>query len=314
MPFNYLGTMREAQWRAFRNWILTERRSVAPRLRVIDAELRRIGRITVFYRRVREVMQTPDGAELEVENVTEEREGFVVTPGSSLEKLVQAYVAAGGNPMSISLWLQPDEVQFTTTEDPQEDPDDDPNEVFTDLGPPSNPADQPYNGVIAPRSTDSYGAGGRYPGGLPTFIRDPYTLAGKYFQQGETGAKVAIKADHARRWAAQNLTELGALERRIVKLMDLREQLTQERDTLIQQAVGGSVQSFPLPPDQDRFARNLHLTRIVSEIDRTFYVIGPDGEPDFDAINLGTPEEPTGISNYDTLFQNPEGTDPFAHG
>lgn len=319
MPFNFLGTMRQCQWKAFRDWTLNERRTVSPRLRVINAELRRIGRITVFYRRRVEVVQTSEGAEREIENVTEEREAFYVSQGSSLEKLVQCYIACGGNPMSISLWLQPDEVLFSTDNDPVEDDEDDPNEFFTDAGSSSTPFDQPYGGVVSIKSTDSYGPGGRYEGGLPTFLRDPTTLAGRYFNQGSAGAKIAIRLDHGRRWTQQTISELAVLEQKIMKLMDLREQLLQERDTIIQQAVGGGVQDFPIPPDEDRYARNLSLTRVVTEMDRTFYEVGSDGEPDFNSVNLGTDEgdgqvSPSGIAFYDTLFSDPPGTDPFATG
>lgn len=319
MPFNFLGTMRQSQWKAFRDWTLNERRGATARLRVIDSELRRIGRITVFYRRRVETVQTQEGAEQEIEGVTEEREAFVVSPGSSLEKLVQAYIAQGGNPMSISLWLQPDEIQFTTAEDPDEDPDDDPNEFFTDAGAASTPYDQPYGGIVAVASTDSYGPGGQYPGGISTLIRDPTRVMGRYVNQATAGSKIAIRLDFGRRWIAQNLAELSKLEQRIMKLMDLREQLMNERDTLIQQAVGGSVPDFPEPPDPDRYARNLHLTRIVTEMDRTFYELNEEGEPDFTTVNLGTDlgggqVSPSGIAFYDTLFSDPAGTDPFAHG
>jgi hypothetical protein len=314
MPFNYLGTIREAQWKAFRNWVLNERRTISPRLRTINAELRRIGRITVFYQRVNTVVQTAEGAEREIETVTEQRIGIVVSPGSSLEKLVQAYIAVGGNPMSISLWLQPDQIQFTTEGDPPEDPDDNPNEKFTDAGSETNPYDQPYGGVVAPRSADAYGPGGVYPGGLPTFIRDPYTQAGRYFHQGDASSKIAIRMDYARRWVGQTIAEIALLESKIIKMMDLREQLLVERDTIIQQALGGSVVDFPDPPDGTRYARNLGLSRIVTEMDSVFYETTDTGEPDFTAIRLGTVDQPDGIANYDTLFPNPEGSDPFAHG
>lgn len=312
--FNFLGTMRQAQWKAFRDWTLNERRAVPARLKVLNAEIRRIGRITVFYRSQSELVQTPTGAERELTSVTEERESFSVTPGSSLEKLVQAYIAQGGNPLSISLYLQPDEILFTTNTDPNQDPSDNPNEAFTDAGVESTPYDQPYGGVIAPRSTDSYGPGGRYTGSLPTFIRDVTTQVGRYFDQADTGGKIAIRTDHARRWVRQELAELELLENRILKLMDLREQLIQERDELIQQAIGGSVEDFPIPPDPDRYARNLHLTRIVTEMDGVFYEVNADGEPDFTSINLGTAQNPTGLSLYDTLLPDPEGTDPYAVG
>jgi len=316
MPFNFLGTMRETQWRFFRNWVLNERRSVSPRLKVINAELRRIGRITVFYRRRTETVNTPDGAVRELETVTEEREAFFVSPGSSLEKLVQAYVAAGGNPMSISLWLQPDQVQFTTENDPTADAKDDPNEKTTEKGFQSTPFDQPYGGVVAPRSADSYGPGGRYVGGLPTFIRDVPTQMGRDAAQADETAKIAIRVDHARRWVRQEIATIQALEARIMKLMDLREQLMDEREMVIQQAVGGSVEDFPFAPDPDRFARNLHLTKI-QEIDSAFYKRNEDGSLDFNTINVGDTSDPhnvvvAGISGEPGLLRNPRGADPFA--
>ena len=177
MPFNFLGTMRQCQWKAFRDWTLGERCTISSRMRVINAELRRIGNIVVFYERRQQTIQTPDGAEQEIETVSEVRDSFYVSQGSSLEKLVQCYIACGGNPMSISLWLQPDEALFGTDEDPIEDPESDPNEIFTDAGAPSSPYDQPGGGVTALTSTDSYGPGGRYPGGLSTSLRDDTLIA-----------------------------------------------------------------------------------------------------------------------------------------
>lgn len=309
MPFNFLGTMRQCQWRAFRNWVLTERRAVGARLRVIKAELTRIGHITVFYERQEETVITETGAEQTVENVTEVRRAFRVSEGSSLEKLVQAYIAAGGNPMAISLFLQPDEILFTTDEDPLESPDDDHNEQATDIGFASTPYDLPSGGAFAPGSTTGYGPGG--PPVRPNNRRDVYKQVGRYFDQGDASGKVAVRMDHARRWVRQELTELSILEGRIVKLMDLREQLINERDVLLVQSVGGSVQDLSLPPDPDRFPRNLHLTRIVAEMDRTFYELNADGEPDFDTLNVGTAESPAGISFYDTLLRDVPGTDPF---
>ena len=94
MPFPFLGTLRQQQWKAFRDWTLNERRSVDARIKVIDAEIKRIGRITVFYETSKETVQTPGGAQIQVQTVTEERTGFLVSAGSSLEKMVQSYIAA----------------------------------------------------------------------------------------------------------------------------------------------------------------------------------------------------------------------------
>jgi hypothetical protein len=308
MPFPFLGTLRQQQWKAFRDWTLNERRSVDPRIKAIDAELKRIGRITVFYKTAQEVVQTPGGAEREIGVVTEERQRFVVSTGSSLEKLVQCYVACGGNPMSISLWLQPDELQFTTAEDPIEDSDDDPNEAFTDVGSETNPYDQPMGGVAAVQSGD-YGEGGFYAGGRSTMIRDTVNQIGRYIQEGDAGAKVAIRMDFARRWVGQELAMLGRIEAKIIKLMDLREQLMRERDVIVQQAIGGSVNPYPIPPDTTRFARNLHLCTICRDMDGVFYETDENGEPDFTKPALGTGENPGPLARYDTLLGDPRGTD-----
>jgi hypothetical protein len=301
--------MRQCQWKAFRDWTLNERRSVDARIKVINAELKRIGRITVFYRTRRDTVQTADGTEREIEIVTEERRSIVVSEGSSLEKLVQCYIACGGNPMSISLWLTPDELQFTTDEDPPLDPKDDPNEEFTDAGSETNPDDQPM-GAVAAMMSGEYTDGGFYKGGRSTMIRDTTNQIGRRIQQGDAGAKIAIRMDHGRRWVAQEIGSLSRMEARIMKLMDLREQLMQERDCCIQQAVGGSTTDYPIPPDRNRFARNLHLTRIVTDLDNVFYETDENGEPDFNTLALGTQENPGPLARYDTLLTDPRGTDP----
>lgn len=311
MPFNYLGTMRETQYRFFRNFALNERRAVSARIRYINSELNKIGRVTVIYERSTEEVTTSSGAVQDVTTVSERRSGIVISAGSSLEKLTQAYIAAGGNPHNVSMFLIPDELQFTSDLDPDEDPDVNPNLVNTDKGIPGTPFDQPGGGVVGVESTDAYGPGGLYRGGRPNFARDPYTKIGRYIDLSDANAKIAIKMDYARRWIGQELKELSLLESRIMKLADLREQLIQERDVLIQQAVGGSVPDFPSPNDSERFSLRLNLSEIVTEFDGVFYETDTEGVPDFDTINFGTPENPDGISLYDTLFDNDPGLDPF---
>ncbi len=290
---------------------------MSPRLRVLDAEIQRIGTITVLYRRTSQEIQTESGAVKDIEEVTEEREAFFVSQGSSLEKLIQAYIAQGGNPMAISLFLQPDETQFTSEENPNEDSKDNPNEMFTAQGPESTPADQPSRGVVAPLSGD-YGVGGRYIGGMSSLQSDVFRVVGRYFSQGQAGAKISVRMNHAKEWVQQEIAALTKLETRIIKLMDLREQLITERNTIIFQAVGGSVPDYPIPPSTERFARNLHLTAIVSDLDRVFYKTSPDGEIEYDAPNLRRDENsginnvtPSGMSFYDTLLPDEEGIDPF---
>lgn len=315
MPFHYSGVLRKSQWKAFRDWTLNERKAVASRVRSINSELNKIGRVTVVYETITQTSaDLTNNSSLSIQTVSERRRGFIVTAGSTLEKLIQSYVAVGGNPASISLYLQPDQLQWVTDLDPIEDPNFDPNQRLVDSGFPGVPFDQPYGGVVAPRSTDSYGGGGQYPGGLPTFVRDPYSKIGRFIDLADASVKIQIKMDFARRWVKQEIKELNNIEARILKICDLREQLIKERDELIHQAIGGTVSDYSEIPDAERFALNLHLTRIVEEMDRTFYVTDENGVPDFSSTNLGTAQNPQGISNYDTLFDDDPNEDPYATG
>jgi len=226
---------------------------------------------------------------------------------------------------------EPDLIQFTTDEDPSEDAEDDPNKIFSNVGSSDIPFDQPGGAVRGTESVDSYGIGGQYKGGMSTSLTDTTRMAGRYVEEGSAGAKIAIKMDWARRWVRQEISTLNKMEERIVKLMDLREQLMEERGSLIYATVGGSVPDFAIAPDPERYARNLHLTEITTQMDRTFYETDENGEPDFSRINLGKRVDgtslsdptndiegenaqviPSGIAFYDTLFADPPGTDKFA--
>jgi len=302
--FHFSSIVRETQWRMFRNFVLTERRAVPPRLQALRADLARLGRVTAIYKRVTQVVPDAGGATIELQSVTEERVGFIVSSGSSLERLLQTYVVQGGNPCEISLFLEPDEVLLERTEDTH------PNERVTDAGFPSVPADQPYYGVVSTQNTDSYGPGGVYRGGSPTFLRDPYNQAGRYFDASDAGSKIWNKIDQARRWTQQALQEMARLENMILRLVDLREQLLREQDEVLVQAVGGTVPGIPEPGS--RFATNVHIARLVHEMDSVFYPTDAAGAPIFTQINRGTGAKPSGISLYDSLLDNPPGADPWS--
>lgn len=303
--FHFSTVVRETQWRMFRNFILNERKAVTARLAAIRAELSRIGRITVTYKRVTQVVPDTSGAVIELQTVTEERTGFFVSAGSSLERLLQAYVVQGGNPCEISLFLEPDDVLLTRTENTE------PNERVTDAGVPSVPADQPYYGVVSSQSTDTYGPGGRYQGGLPTFIRDPYNQTGRYFDASDAGTKIWNKIDQMRRWSRHALAELSRLENQILRLADCREQLLREQEEELVQAIGGTVPGLPAA-DPSRFPSAVHVSRLVHEMDSVFYEKDPSGAPLFQQIQRGTGERPAGISLYDGLLDNPPGADPWS--
>ena len=246
MGFGWLGTFRNGQWNAYRSFILRERADVASRLSVIQAELDRIGRVTVIYR------MNPDGSG----RCTEERIGFSVTENTSLEKLIVAYTVAGGNPFDISMFLTPDSVILADDEDPS-------SVVET----------QPYGGVIAPKTGDGAVGATFYEGGNLNVLK--YTPA-RTHEQDMHDSNMASSVVRSREWVGQVIDErVHAAEARILKLCDLREQLEQERERL-QSTVGGTVDGLP-SFDSEVYDMGQTLSVIVSTIDAIFYQVDSRG-------------------------------------
>ena len=264
MGFGWLGTFRQGQWQAYRRFVLNERRDVGRRMSVIQAELARIGEVTVYYK-----------ADPETGIVSEERVGFDVTQGSSLERLIQAYIAQGGNPFDVSLFLSPDSAILVDEED-------DESEVQT----------QPYGGVVYPRS-GSYAIGTTYEGGYLTVKK--YTPARVGGRKELPDGKVSSVVKLTRGWVEQTIAErLHDIEARIIKLCDLREQLTEELEA-ITMAIGGTMGDVP-SLDEDYFSEDYGVAKLVAAIDSVFYELDGDGVPDFSTINE------TALASYPSLL------------
>lgn len=258
MSFGWLGTFRQGSWQAYRTFILNERRDVSARLRTIRAELKRIGQVVVLYR----ILDGEgDGARV----VTEERVGFQVTSNSSLGKLFQAYIALGGNPFDISLFLTPDSTVLLDPEDP------------------ARPAQniQPYGGVIAPKS-GNYSTGSEYEGGYLEVLK--YVPARVGGRKELDDASVANLVATSRKWASKEIKyKKHDLEARILKLCDLREQLFQEIEQLTI-ALAGLDPSIPAA-DVNQYDKDLTVAGVVAAIDAIFYSTDEEGVPDFDTRN-----------------------------
>lgn len=254
MSFNWLGTFRQGSWRSYRSYILNQRREVSQRVAVINAELERIGTVTVIYGET----ENEDGTT----TITEERLGFSVSNGSSLEKLLQAYIAQGGNPFDISLFLTPDSVIYIEEKD-------------------LTVESQPYGGVIYPKS-GNYSPGNLYEGGFLVVKKYlPARIGGRKQVEDQTVAGLVAQS---REWLNQGLRErLNNLEARIIKLCDLREQFLRELEELTF-AVGGTAGSIPTL-DTETFDADLDVAKIVAAIDSVFYET-TDHTPDFETINI----------------------------
>ena len=257
MSFSWLGTFRQGSWQVFRRFILEERRDVAQRIRIIEAELTRIGEVEIIF----DSEEDNEGRQV----LTEKRLGLSVSPNSSMAKLIQAYVAMGGNPFDISLFLSPE----TTVDMTPNDPDSEGQET------------QPYNGVVSPKS-GSYTPGVKYEGGYMTLKKYlPAKIGGRRHLDD---TRVADRVDIGRRWVNKEIRyKRNDIESRILKLCDLREQLTEELEG-ITVATAAVASTIPLL-DPERYPEDLTVAQVVAAIDSVFYVMDEDNVPDFDEEN-----------------------------
>lgn len=268
MSFGWTGFFRQGAYRAFRTFILNQRRDVVARLTTINAELARIGEIQIVY----EVSATDPN------RVTERRIGFNVTPNTSIEHLVRAYIAQGGNVMDISMFLTPDSV--VVAEEP-ESPITQPDGTGAETTPSSSFRDtQPYGGIASSQSTDPL-AGGLYTGGWLPMWRYPPRRFGNTVSYTAASADMTRTVHAARGWVTQEIKTLrNDLEARIIKLMDLREQLKKERDELLPTAVGGCIPDLHWSAEE--FSTSHNVATIVDQFDAVFYPeVLPDGSRDF---------------------------------
>lgn len=283
MPtFSKMSAFPTAYFREAARWLLQNRRDVAVRAGLINAEIIRIGMVVVEYRKVTDAVGNI--------TATEERTGFSVSEGSSLARLVQAYIANGGNPMNISSFLMPD---TTTTRDGQDGilfvqkypgggvvapksvsynnplPQIDQKEKNSD---PENPTGDPKN-FSAPQKSGYEGYEGGY---LNTDRYYPGRMGGRINRGAWDTNSILRMMQDIRGWANQDIkNRLSNLEWRIIKLMDLKEQLEHERDRVLTQAFG-SVLNGLKDFDFDGFRQERSVPVLIDELSRLIFVTDPE--------------------------------------
>ena len=284
MSFGWLGFFRCSAWYEFRYFILNQRRDVVARVTTINAELARIGEIRIIYERNAS----------DPRRMTERRVGLDVTPNTSLEHLLRAYIAAGGNPFDISMFLTPDSVEVIESAVEDSNDSDPENSATGVLQSSAIQENQPYGGLATSASTDPL-VPGLYMGGWLPLWRYPPRRFGNKVNYTTQAADMTRTINAVRGWATQEIRTLrNDLEARIIKLSDLREQLVLERDELLPQAVGGSVPGLRWSND-GQFAMSHNVSTIVDWIDAVFYPVTlPDGARDFDRPRQSgpNPEQP----------------------
>lgn len=270
--FSKLSRWPVGYFRAYSRWLLNQRREVPARVAVINAEIERIGFITVAYRGV-----TAENGSV---RLSEERLGFSVPEGTTLARLVQAYIVQGGNPFDISPFWMPGRTKVIG---------------FDGEGAPLRVEQYPHGGLLAPISaspgepypvTQRDDAGeevvlksgfGGFPGGQvdsPEFR----TAARLGKQTGLRDHDIVLTMRKMRDWANQEIkTKLQDLEWRIVKQMDLREQLEFERDEMLTQAFGGVLGGAPPQPTR-RFNPNMSVPSLIQDMNELLFEVGEGGE------------------------------------
>lgn len=258
MSFTKMMAFTPGYFRAVSRWLLQERRDVANRVAVLSAEIVRIGYVRVQYQR----SARPDGSV----RASYKRLGITATEGSTLAKLIQAYIANGGNPWDISSFMHPD-----TTEEVGEL--EDGTLIVSEL--------YPNGGVVAPGLDTDYGPPNVTMPGSTGYEQDPGGFIGhpddgldpRYypprmggrFDPGAFDYATSLKTmTRLRGWANLEIKEkLQDIEWRIVKQADLREQLEHERDSVLQQAFGGVLQGLPDTLDDERFDPGMMMQNLL---------------------------------------------------
>ena len=280
MPsFSKMGIFPVGYFRAITMWLLRERRDVVARITTITAEMTRIGSVTMTYLKVAEGGNT---------KATERRVGFSVDEGSSLGKLLQAYIATGGNPFNISGFLHPDTTEVVELADGtvvrhQEYPSGGaPGARSVDYNNPlpkdADPGDQ------SPGKTGYEG----YEGGYVDSARYVPGRMGGRKDRGAWDSNTVVRVMHdIRKWANKEIKHrLQDIEWRIIKLSDLYEQLKQERDMVLMEAFGGKLIDMP-HFDQEKFDPKRLCQVLIADMYSLLYDTVPGGVP------VGTKSSPT---------------------
>lgn len=202
MAFGWLTMARRSNWIAFRKFVLEEKQDVPKRISEITKELELNGRIVVLYEKNDNTKKN-----------SQRRKRFLVTRGSSLEKLVKVYISMGGNPLDISMFISPNSLEVVR-EDGQT------YFEFTAMG-----------GVVAPYSGSPDEM--VYTGGWLNWNKDPKWSIGnaELPMQKQHWTQHTVKK--SRGWVEKEIrTKRNKIEEKIIKLCDLAEQLTNEKKLL----------------------------------------------------------------------------------
>ena len=272
MPsFSKMAIFPAGYFRATTQWLLRERRDVVARIDTLQAELLRIGNVRVTYAPLKE------GAAGIKRSARQT--GFTVTKGSSLARLMQAYIATGGNPYDISGFLHPDTTQWVDTADGVVRQEQYPGGGF--VAPKSVEYDTPHPEVMSEDPKDPEKSGYEsYEGGFVASHRyTPGRMGGRLDRGAWDNATVTKVMHDVRKWANQEIKHrLQNMEWRIIKLSDLHEQLCTERDMVLMEAFAGQLNGMPML-DDTKFDPKRLCQVIIADMYALLYETDASGTP-----------------------------------
>ena len=272
MPsFSKMSIFPAGYFHATASWLLRERRDVVARISTLQAEMDRIGEVTMRYRTVVEGEST---------KATEQRIGFTVTEGTSLARLMQAYIATGGNPFNISGFLHPNSTEVLVGDDGQAVV----KQIYPSGGAPAARSveyndplpEPPAEGNDYPEMTGYEGYEGGY---IDSYRYNPGRMGGR-MDRGSWDDNTVTRVMHdVRKWANKEIrTRLQDKEWMIIKLSDCWEQLRMERDFVLMEAFGGQLIDMP-ELDEEKFDPQRLCQQLIADMYMLLYDVGESGIP-----------------------------------
>jgi hypothetical protein len=266
MSYGWMDYFRAGSWLSLRTFLLRERQNVPDRIRTIREELERIGFIWVFY-----------DLDAEGDIKTNKRLGMTVnSPYSdfwrnepdycplpiyqptSLEKLLKAYIALGGNPLDISLFLQPDVLSYVPSD--------------------SKHRSQPSSGIQFSQTHEQGDDGGTTTnmGGFSSLTTNKINRLG--YRPSTNIKDIADDVHEIRNWANREImSKRNRIEENIIKLCDLREQLYMEASFILRTSLSGTFRYddtntlFMRNFNKDVFSEDHHLFKLINNMDSLIF-------------------------------------------
>ena len=202
MAFRWLAMTRRGSWISFRKFVLEEKRDISARILAMETELDRIGTLFVSYEK-----------EDDTKRATQRRKRLFVSKGSTLEKLLKVYISMGGNPLDISMFITPKDIELVRTN----------GETFYE-----NTA---MGGVVAPLSGSPQEE--VFTGGWLNWNKDPKWQIGNADIPAAKQMWALHTVKKSRGWVEKEIrTKRNKIEEKIIKICDLAEQLETEKELL----------------------------------------------------------------------------------